>query len=165
MPDNYSFDVVSEVDIQEVDNAVNQAKKDLANRYDLRGSNAQITFDPKQKTIAIAADGEHFIEPVREIIQQKCFKRGISVISLKTGKIENTGGKTLRQIITIKNGLERDEAKKIVQLIKDEKLKVQAQIQDEQVRVTGKNKDDLQKTITLIKNSDLDFPVQFINYR
>ncbi len=165
MADNYSFDVVSEVDLQEIDNAVNQSKKELANRYDLRGSNAEINFDPKQKTISIAADGEHFIEPIREIVQQKCFKRGISVISLKVGSIDHSGGKTHRQTITIKNGLERDEAKKIVQMIKDAKLKVQAQIQDEQVRVTGKNKDDLQKTITLLKSADLDFPIQYINYR
>ncbi|GAB1430635.1 YajQ family cyclic di-GMP-binding protein [Ignavibacteria bacterium] len=165
MADSYSFDVVSEVNMQEIDNAVNQAKKDLANRYDLRGSNAEISFDPKQKTISVAADGEHFIEPVREIIQQKCFKRGISIVSLKAGNIDHTGGKTHRQIITIKNGLDRDEAKKITQLIKDAKLKAQAQIQDEQVRVTGKSKDDLQKVIALLKSADLDFPVQFINYR
>lgn len=165
MADSYSFDVVSEVNMQEIDNAVNQAKKDLANRYDLRGSNADISFDSKQKTISIAADGEHFIEPVREIIQQKCFKRGISIVSLKAGSIDHTGGKTHRQIITIKNGLEREEARKITQLIKDAKLKAQAQIQDEQVRVTGKSKDDLQKVIALLRNADLDFPVQFINYR
>lgn len=165
MADNYSFDIVSEVNLQEVDNAVNQAKKELVNRYDLRGSNADVIFDPKQKTIAIAADGDHFIEPIREIVQQKCFKRGISIIALKAGKIENYGGKTVRQVITMKNGLEREEAKNIVQLIKDAKIKVQAQIQDEQVRVTGKDKDDLQKAISLLKSADLDFPVQFINFR
>ncbi len=165
MAQTYSFDIVSEVSMQETDNAVNQAIKEIGSRYDLRGSNAEVDFDPKQKTIAIRAEGEHFVEAVREIIQQKCLKRGISALSLDAGKPEAFGGKTIRMTIKIKDGLEQEEAKKITALIRDSKLKVQSQIQGNQVRITGKSKDDLQDVMNMIRSTELHFPVQFINMR
>ena len=113
MAQTYSFDIVSEVSMQETDNAVNQAIKEIGSRYDLRGSNAEVVFDSKLKTISIRAEGEHFVEAVREIIQQKCLKRGISALSLDAGKPEAFGGKTIRMTIKIKDGMEQDEAKKI----------------------------------------------------
>lgn len=165
MASSYSFDITSEVDMQEVDNAINQAQKELTQRYDLRGSNAELTFDRTQKTIKIKADGEHFVDAIREIVHSKMHKRGVSILSFEAGKIEFTGGKTVFQSITVKSGLEKEQAKEITQLIKESKLKVTTQIQDEQIRVTGKDKDELQKVIQLIRSKNLDFPTQFVNMR
>ncbi|MES2767469.1 MAG: YajQ family cyclic di-GMP-binding protein [Bacteroidota bacterium] len=163
---SYSFDITSEVDMQEVDNAINQAQKELTQRYDLRGSNAELEFNKTEKKIKIKADGEHFVDAIREIVHSKMHKRGVSILSFEAGKIEFTGGKTVFQSIEVKSGLEKEQAKKITQIIKDSKVKVTTQIQDEQVRVTGKDKDDLQKAIQAVRgNSEIDFPVQFVNMR
>jgi cyclic-di-GMP-binding protein len=165
MASTYSFDIVSEVDLQEADNAVNQANKEAAHRYDLRGSNQDMEFDRGKRTITIRADGEHFVTAIREILVNKMIKRGISVEALDEQKIELLGGKHVRQVIGLRSGLSKDDAKKITTLIKDGKFKVTAQIQDEKVRVTGKSKDDLQAVMNAVRAAQLGFPVQFENLR
>ena len=165
MAQSFSFDFVCDVDMQEVDNALNQARKEAEHRYDLRGSNFTIELTKTDKKIEVRADGEHFVESVREIIVQKMIKRGISVESLTESKPELMGGKAVRQYITLKSGLSKEEAKKITTLVKEKKLKVTAQIMDEKVRITGKDKDDLQTAITMVKGAELGFPVQVENMR
>ncbi len=161
----YSFDFVSEVDMQEADNAVNQAIKEAEHRYDLRGSNQEVTFDRTKRLITIRADGEHFVTAIRDIIVQKMIKRGISVEALDESKPEQMGGRSVRMTINLKAGLSREEAKKITTLVKDAKLKVTAQVQDEKVRITGKSKDDLQACIARVKAEPLGFPIQIENMR
>lgn len=165
MASSYSFDVVSELNLQEVDNAVNQAQKELTQRYDFRGANVSIEYNKAEKQIALKGDGEEYVSAVYDVLVQKCIKRGLSVLSLDVGKAEHTGGKAVRQTVKLRSGLEKEDAKKITKLLKDGKLKVQAQIQDDIVRVTGKSKDDLQEAISLLKAADLPFPLQFVNYR
>lgn len=165
MASSYSFDVVSELNFQEVDNAVNQAGKEIAQRYDFRDANASIDYSKTDKKITLKADGEEYVSAVYDVLIQKCIKRGISVLSLDAGKQEHMGGRSVRQMIDLRSGLDKEDAKKVTKLIKDSKIKVQAQIQDDIVRVTGKSKDDLQEAITLLKQADLPFPVQFVNYR
>ncbi len=165
MASTYSFDIVSELNFQEVDNAVNQSAKEIVQRYDLRDVNASIEYNRTEKTILIKADGEDYVSAVYDVLIQKCIKRGISVMSIDGGKPEHSGGRAVRQTIKLRSGLEKDDAKKVSNAIKDSKLKVQTQIQGDAVRVTGKSKDDLQEVIALLKSTDLPFPVQFINYR
>lgn len=161
----FTFDFISEVDLQEADNAVNQAIKDIDHRYDLRGSNCTVELKKSDRTITIKADGEHFITAANEILHQKMIKRGISIQALEEKPIELLGGKSARQIISLRNGLSKEDAKKITVLVKDAKLKVTTQIVDEKVRVTGKSKDDLQECIQLVRGTDLGFPVQVDNMR
>lgn len=165
MASSYSFDVASELNFQEVDNAVNQAQKEIAQRYDFRGANVSLDYNKSEKQIAIKADGEEYVSAAYDVLIQKCIKRGISVLSLDAGKAEQTGGKTVRQAIKLRSGLEKEDAKKVVKILKDGKLKVQAQIQDDVVRVSGKSKDDLQEAIAVLKAADVPFPLQFVNYR
>lgn len=165
MANQFSFDIVSEVDNQEVDNAINQALKEIHQRYDFKGSKSEITFNKKENTINVASDDEFKIKSVIDILQNKMIKRGISIKALKYGNIESASGGTVRQEIKLQQGIEKDDAKMIVKMIKDSKLKVQAAIQDEQVRVSGKVKDDLQAVMKLLKDSDLSFAFQFTNYR
>ena len=165
MASTFSFDIVSEIDAQEADNAINQANKEIQQRYDLRGSNGVVEYNKAEGTVVLKGDGDHFVAAIYEIFIAKCIKRGISVLSLEVSPPENTGGKQVRQRIALKNGIEKEEGKKITAFIRDQKLKVQAQIQDKQVRVTGKSKDDLQTAIAALKKADLQIPLQFINYR
>lgn len=165
MASSYSFDIVSEVDIQEADNAANQAAKEIASRYDLKGKNVELEFDRTGKEVRVRAEEEYHLSAALEIFRQKCIKRGISVLALDEQKPEHTGGKTIRQLVKFKNGLEREDAKKITVLVKDSKLKVTAQVVDDKVRITGKSKDDLQDVMNLVRSADLPFPVQFNNYR
>ncbi len=165
MASTFSFDFVSEIDLQEADNAVNQAKKEIDHRYDLRGSNCDMEFERNQQRITIKADGEHFVNAARDILIQKMIKRGISVQALDEDKPEMLGGVHVRQYIKLRSGIEKEQAKKITSLIKDSKIKVTTQIMDEKVRVTGKSKDDLQEVINLVKGAELDFPVQTENFR
>jgi uncharacterized protein YajQ (UPF0234 family) len=160
-----SFDVVSELDLQEVDNAVNQAAKEIGQRFDFRGGKSSIELDKTAKKVKIIADDELKMRAIHQILESKMAKRGIDLRALKYGKEETASGNILRQEIDLKNGLGKEEAKEITKKIKDSKLKVQAQIQDEQVRVTSKSIDELQATIAMLKQSQLDFPVQFINMR
>jgi uncharacterized protein YajQ (UPF0234 family) len=158
-----SFDVVSEVDRQEVDNAVNQARKEVAQRYDLKSAQAEIELEEDE--IRIVSSDEYSVKVVVDVLQSKFVRRGISLKALSYGDIEPAGGGRARQKITVQQGIQTDKARAIVKAIKDAKLKVQAQIQDEQVRVTGKKRDDLQQVIQLLKQQDFSLPLQFSNFR
>lgn len=161
----FSFDFISEVDLQEADNAINQARKEIEHRYDLRGSNCEVELNRNEKSFVVRADGEHFITAAMEIIKNKMIKRGISVLALDEQKVELLSGKSVRQTVKLKAGLSRDDAKKITTMVKDQKMKVTAQIVDDKVRVTGKSKDDLQACIQAVQAADLGFPVQIDNLR
>ncbi|MEO8664067.1 MAG: YajQ family cyclic di-GMP-binding protein [Ignavibacteria bacterium] len=165
MSNQFSFDIVSEVDSQEVDNAINQATKEIQQRYDFKGSKSEITLNKKENTINVFSDDEFKLKSVVDILQNKMIKRGISIKALKYGSVVPATGSAVRQEIKLQQGIEKEDAKKIVKMIKDSKLKVQATIQDEQVRVTGKDKDDLQSVMKLLKDSELEFAFQFTNYR
>ncbi|HYX39805.1 MAG: YajQ family cyclic di-GMP-binding protein [Pseudobdellovibrionaceae bacterium] len=161
-----SFDIVSEVNLQEVDNAVNQTVKEISTRFDFRGSKSTIEFDKTEKKIKILADDELKLRSIHQLLEQKLVKRSVDLRLLDYGKQIEGSGNALRQEVTLKNGIDKEEAKKIIKLIKDSKIKVQAAIQDEQVRVTGKSIDDLQETIrTLRAASEIGLPLQFINMR
>jgi uncharacterized protein YajQ (UPF0234 family) len=160
-----SFDIVSEVSLQEVDNAVNQTIKEITQRFDFKGSKAEVEL-VKDDEIKIIADDEYKLKSIIDILQSKMIRRGVSLKFLEYGKIEPAAGGTVRQIITIKKGISTEKAKEIVAFIKQLKLKkVQAQIQDDQVRVSGKERDDLQTVIQAIKDKDFDLELQFTNYR
>lgn len=158
-----SFDIVSVVDKQEVDNAVNQTIKEIAQRYDFKKTKSEITQE--KDSIKILADDDYKMKAIIEILQSKFIKRNISVKALQYGKVEPASGGLVRQIITIQQGIAKEKAKEIIAAIKETKLKVQAQIQEEQVRVTGKNLDDLQEIIRLLRGKDLDIEMQFENFR
>lgn len=159
-----SFDIVMSVDLQEVDNAVNQAQKEMGQRYDFKGSKSQITWDKKGEIILIG-DDDFKLKAVVDILQSKMVKRGISIKNLTYGTPESAFEGTIRQKITLQQGIPTEKAKEIVKLIKDQKLKVQPQIQDNQVRVTGKKRDELQEVIGLVRNTDLGLDFQFVNMR
>ena len=163
MANQFSFDIISEVDLQEVDNAINQATKEIQQRYDFKGSKSEITLNKKDNSLNIASDDEFKLKSVIDILQNKLIKRGISIKAMTYGAIEPAAGSSVRQEIKLQKGIEKDNAKLIVKLIKESKLKVQATIQDEQVRVTGKSKDDLQEVMNLLKTNELDFAFQFTN--
>ena len=158
-----SFDIVSKVEMQEVDNAVNQTVKEISQRYDFKGSKSEVTLE--KEAIKVLADDDFRLKAIIDILQSKCIKRGISLKSLDYGKAENASGGMVRQAIAIKQGIAKEKGKELCAIIKETKLKVQAQIQDDQVRVTGKNIDDLQEVIKLLKGKDLDVELQFVNFR
>ncbi|HLO26395.1 MAG TPA: YajQ family cyclic di-GMP-binding protein [Geobacteraceae bacterium] len=158
-----SFDIVSKVDMQEVDNAVNQTLKEIAQRYDFKGSKSEVTLE--KDAIKVLADDDFRLKAIVDILQSKCIKRGISLKSLDYGKAETASGGMVRQNIAIRQGIAKEKGKEICAIIKETKLKVQGQIQEDQVRVTGKNIDDLQEIIQLLKGKDLDVELQFINFR
>jgi uncharacterized protein YajQ (UPF0234 family) len=158
-----SFDIVSEVDEVEVRNAVDQANKEVTNRFDFKGSDARI--DINDKVLTVFADDDFKISQVKEILMTKLSKRGIDVRCLEEGKIEKVSGNKAKQSITVKVGVETELAKKIVRIIKDSKLKVQAAIQGEAVRVSGAKRDLLQETIALVRKEITDFPLQYQNFR
>jgi uncharacterized protein YajQ (UPF0234 family) len=158
-----SFDIVSKVDMQEVDNAVNQAVKEIGQRYDFKGSKAEITRE--NESIKVLADDDYKLKAVIDVLQSKFLKRNISIKALQYGKVEPASGSMVRQIITVQVGISKEKGKEIIAVIKESKIKVQAQIQDDQVRVTGKNRDDLQEAIALLKGKDLDVEMQFVNFR
>jgi uncharacterized protein YajQ (UPF0234 family) len=158
-----SFDVVSETDMQEVHNAVTQAQKELETRFDFKGSQAKIDFVGDQ--IQVVADDEYRLQAVVDVLQTKLLRRNVSLKNIEYGKVEPAAKQTVRQLLTIRQGLDTDVAKTIVRVIKDSKLKVQASIQGDQVRVVGKSRDDLQAVIHLLKEQDLPAELQFTNYR
>lgn len=160
-----SFDVVSELNLQEVDNAVNQAAKEIANRFDFRGTNASLEFDRPQKKIKISANSEQKVEDIIGVLQSKAIKRGVDIKSLKTGKIEPAGGMMQRCVLELVEGIEKEEAKKITSFIKETGLKVQAAIHDDKVRVTGKKKDELQAVMQSVRGHSFNVPLQFNNFR
>jgi uncharacterized protein YajQ (UPF0234 family) len=158
-----SFDIVSECDLQEVDNAVNIAKKELANRFDFKGSKSTIEYTKDE--ITLVADDDFKLKQLKDILESKMTKRGVSLLSLDYQKLEDATLGSLRQKIKLKKGIDKDHGRKIIQAIKDTKLKVQSQMMDEQVRVTGKKVDDLQSVIQTLKSANLDLPLQFVNMR
>ncbi|HVK62416.1 MAG TPA: YajQ family cyclic di-GMP-binding protein [Bdellovibrionales bacterium] len=158
-----SFDIVSEIDEQEIDNAVNQAKKELQNRYDLRGTSSEIIWE--KDTITLKSNDEMKINAVRDILQTKLHKRGVEISSVKFEKPEPIGGMMLKQVGKIIQGIDKENAKEIIKSIKESKLKVQASIMDEQIRVTSKSIDELQETMTLCRGGKFKLPLQFINMR
>jgi cyclic-di-GMP-binding protein len=158
-----SFDVVSQVDRQEIDNALNQTRKEVSQRYDFKGSKTDIGQEGDD--IHIVSDDDHKVKAVVDVLQSKLVRRGVALKALVYGSIEPAAGGLAKQTITVQQGIDTDKAKAIVKLIKDAKLKVQAQIQADQVRVSGKKRDDLQTAIQLLKQHDLDLPLQFINFR
>lgn len=158
-----SFDIVSEINMQEIDNAVNQAKKELANRYDLRGSDSEIVYE--KELITLKSNDEMKINAIRDILQSKLHKRGVEISSLKFEKPEPVGGMMLKQVGKLLQGIDKEKAKEIVKSIKESKLKVQAQIMDEQIRVTSKSIDELQETMNYCRQQRFGLPLQFTNMR
>jgi uncharacterized protein YajQ (UPF0234 family) len=165
MAANHSFDIVSEIDFQEVDNAINQAIKEIQQRYDLKDSHTEIELNKKDKLVTINTKDEYSRKQSIDIIQSKFIKRSISIKALKYNDPEPAANGRLKQVINLQSGISKENAKHITKMIKDSKIKVNAQIQDEQVRVTASKIDDLQAVIKLVKEADLDFPVQFTNYK
>jgi uncharacterized protein YajQ (UPF0234 family) len=158
-----SFDIVSEVDKQELHNAVDQTNKEVSNRFDFKGSDSRV--EQADYVLTIFADDDFKLDQVLDVLMGKLAKRNIDVRCLDKTKSEKIGGNKVKQAVTVKTGVETELAKKIVKLIKDSKLKVQASIQGDAVRVTGAKRDVLQETITLMKKSISDFPLQFQNFR
>src|SRR5512135_1972552 len=158
-----SFDVVSQVDPQEVDNAINQTRKEIIQRYDFKGTKTSIDVD--KESIHVVSDDDFKVKAVVDVLQSKFVRRGISLKALVYGKIEPAAGALAKQTITVQQGIDADHARQIVKLVKDSKLKVQTQIQGDQLRISGKKRDDLQAAIQLLKAQDIDLPLQFSNFR
>ena len=165
MAKNSSFDIVSEIDFQEVDNAVNQSIKEIQQRYDLKDSKTEVDLNKNDKFISINSKDDYALKACIDILQSKFLKRKLSLKVLKLEEVEPASGGRLKQKINIQSGISKDNAKKITKLIKNLKLKVNAQIMDERVRVHGQKKDELQVVINSVKEADLDFPTQFTNYK
>jgi uncharacterized protein YajQ (UPF0234 family) len=159
----YSFDIVSKLEMQELSNAVQQAEKEIETRFDFKGSKSEIKLE--KQSLVIISDDEYKLKSVIDILQSKMIKRGISLKHMEFGKIEPASGGTVRQTVTLKEGIDQANAKIINNLIRDSKIKVKSQIQGDQLRVTGKSKDDLQQVIQLLKQSDIPVELQFINFR
>jgi len=160
-----SFDAVSQVDLQEVDNAVNNTKKELDNRYDFRGSKTVIEFNKKEKNIHISTEDTMKMQAITDILMGKAVKRNLDPRCLKFEDVQPGAVGTVKRDIKIREGIEKEMAQKIVKLIKETKLKVQPAIQDDQVRVTGKSIDDLQTVIQMLKAKELEIPLQFVNMK
>jgi cyclic-di-GMP-binding protein len=160
-----SFDVISKVDVQAVRNAMDQATKEVRTRFDLKDSHSEIKLLEGDETIELASSDQYKLKAVTEILQQKFVKRGISLKALEYGKVEPASGSSVRQKITLQQGIPGEKAKEIVKLIKESKKKVQASIQGDTVRITGKDRDTLQETIALLKGHDFGIDMQFTNYR
>jgi len=161
----FSFDVVSEVDLQEADNAINQAKKELSRRYDFKNSKSSIEFDRKEKKVTLIADDDYKLRALRDILSTGMANRKISMKSLKFNEPEKASGMSLRQTIDICTGIEKEKAKELVAGIKKLKLKAQIQIEGDKLRVSSSKKDDLQAVIEHLKNLDFSLPLSFCNYR
>ena len=166
MAKDSSFDIVSEFDKQELVNAIDQVKRDLTSRFDLKNSNSEIDLDA-DKAITITTSDDMKLRNIYDILQSKLVKRGLSIKILDAQPVENALGGNLRQVYNLKKGLTQELAKKIVADIKNSKIKVQASIQGDQVRVTGKSRDDLQEVIAMLRKNEesYDYPLQFTNYR
>ena len=158
-----SFDIACKIDMQEVTNAIDQARREITTRYDLKGSKNEIT--PEKMDIVLTSGDDMKLKAVLDILQSKLHRRGIDLKALTINDPEQAGGGIVRQKITLQDGVPMEKAKEIVRLIKDSKIRVQASIQEKQVRVAGKNRDDLQAVIALLKGKDLGIALQFTNYR
>lgn len=162
-----SFDVSSEVNWQELDNAIHQATKEVGQRFDFKGVKTELKLDQKEKTVTLWSSEEGKLDALNDVFQNKLVKRGISLLSLDYQAIDAAFGGSVRQVVKIEAGISKEKAKEIIKVIKDSQIKVQAQLQDEQVRVTGKNRDDLQSAIALLKEkqASVKVPMQFGNFR
>lgn len=165
MADQFSFDVVSEVNMQELKNALDQATKEIKQRFDFKDSKTEITLREKEKELVVLSDDDYKLMAVQDIIKAKCVKRGVSLKAFNYSAVEPALSGTVRQVAKIQSGLVSEKAKEITKAIKDSKLKAQAQIQGEQVRVLSKSKDELQSAIALLKGKDFGVDLQFTNYR
>ena len=165
MADQYSFDVVSEVKMQELKNALDQATKEIKQRFDFKDTKTEITLKEKEKELVVVSDDDYKLNAVQDIIKAKCVKRGVSLKAFDYGTVEPALSGTVRQTAKIQSGLASEKAKEITKAVKDSKLKVQAQIQGEQVRILSKSKDELQAAITFLKGKDFEIDLQFTNYR
>ena len=163
MAKDNSFDIVSQVDMSEVQNAVSIAMKEVHNRYDFKGSKSDIKLEKEE--LILISDDDYKLEQLKDVLFSKLFKRGVSVKSLDYGKVEAASGGTVRQRARLVQGIDKENVKKINTIIKNLQLKVKTQTQDEQIRISGKNRDDLQAIIAAVKGADLPIDVQFINYR
>ena len=160
-----SFDIVSEVNHVEINNAIDQANKEITNRFDFKGSDARIEYKEKEKILTLYADDEFKLSQVTDIMTGKLTKRGVDIRSLKHADSEKISGNKVKQAVTVRTGVEQELGKKIVRILKDSKLKVQGSIQGDAVRVSGGKRDDLQDAIALVKKSITDFPLQYENFR
>ncbi len=160
-----SFDIVSEIDMQEVDNGINQAKKEVVNRYDLKSTNSNIDLDRDQDKIIVETANDMALTAVVDVIKTKMIKRGISPKALDISKAEDASGGRVRQEINLVRGISSEKAKEINQIIKKSKIKVKTQIEGDKLRISGKSRDLLQETIALVKESNMEIPLQFINFR
>jgi uncharacterized protein YajQ (UPF0234 family) len=165
MADEHTFDIVSKVDLQEVSNAVQQAVKEISQRFDFKGSKSSIDLSKEKAEITLVADDDYKLKSLTEILKAKLVKRNVSLKTLNFGNVEKAAGDTLRQLVSLQQGLSPERAKDITKLIKQTKLRVQTEIQKDQVRVRAKKIDDLQALIKMLKEKDFDFHIEFINYR
>ena len=163
MSSESSFDIVSKVDMQELNNAIQQAEKEILTRFDFKGSKSSIKLDKDQ--LVVTSDDEFKLQNVLDIMHAKMTKRGISIKNLEYSKVEPAAGSTVRQKISMKQGVDQENSKKINILIRDSKLKVKTQIQGDQIRVTGKSRDDLQAVIALLRKADIPLDLQFVNMK
>ncbi len=164
MAEEFSFDVVSKLDLQEVENAYNQANKEIQTRFDFKGSVSRIEWDKKEK-LTLHSDDEYKLKALTDVLQGKLIKRGVSLKALDYKPVQQALGATVRQEVIVKQGIESDKAKDIVRAVKDAKLKAHASIQGDQLRVTSKSKDELQNVMALLRGQDFGLPLQFTNYR
>lgn len=162
---DFSFDVVSKVNMAEAVNAVNQTAKEMENRYDFRGSKSSVALDEKKGEITVIGDDEMKLRNVIDILQTKLVKRGVGLKALEYGKVEDAAGGTLRQVITLRQGIPQDKAKQMTAAIRESKLKVKAEIRGDEIRVSGAKKDDLQAVIQLLREKDFGMELQFVNFR
>jgi len=165
MAETNSFDIVSKVDLQEIDNAINQARKEIIQRYDFKDSKTSVELNQKEHEIVLISDDDFRMRATVDILQTKLVKRSVPLKALTYSKVEPAAGGLVKQTIKLQNGIDKDNARLLVKMIKDTKLRVQAQIMEDQVRVSGKNKDDLQTVIGMLRHANLSFAMQFINYR
>jgi uncharacterized protein YajQ (UPF0234 family) len=160
---NNSFDIVSSVDLQEVRNAISQAQKEIATRYDLKKTDSKVELS--DRAISLTAPDEYVLKQVKDVLEGKLVKRGVALKALSYGAVDQALGGTVRQRVDLQQGIPTDKAREIVKLVKGTKLKVQTAIQGDQLRVSGKNRDDLQAVIQMLKDTDLGIDMQFTNYR
>ena len=165
MADEHSCDIISKVDLQEVLNAVQQAMKEISQRFDFKGSKSNIELNKDKHELTVISDDDQKLKTVLDVLQSKLIKRGISLKALQYGKIEQASGGTVRQLITLQQGIPVEKAKEIVKIIKETKMKVQAEIQKDQVRLKAKKIDDLQTVMKLLREKNLDIHIDFSNYR
>lgn len=158
-----SFDIVSKVDRQELDNAINQTRKEVGQRYDFKGSKTEIELE--EDSIRLVSDDDYKVKAVVDVLQSKLVRRGIALAALVYGPIEPGLGGSAKQTIKVQQGVDTEKGRKLVKIVKDAKIKVQVQIQGDQLRVSGKKRDDLQAVIALLRQQDLDLPLQFENFR